>query len=179
MAKLFDIVDTDIVLDPRVIAIPALKAVWDKDKSKGKERAKKELTYVVFMADFHSPYRDLPDANKEETIRKDIFKGEDWVPLSYVHEAVEKYTELQETRHSRMLKALRHTEEEITYYFKSISLKDTDDFGKPKHNINEIVKNMKEVGGVIKSISMLEKQVESELLEGKVQGESEIGPYER
>ena len=154
MGKLFDIVDTEIVLDPRVIAIPALKKVWDSDKSKGKEKAKKMLTYVAFMVDFHSPYRDLPDDKKEETIRKDVFKDEVWIPTSIVHEAIEKYEQLQETRHSRMLQALKHTEEEITYYFQSISLKETDDFGKPKYNINEIVKNMKEQSGEIKSISI-------------------------
>jgi hypothetical protein len=179
MAKLFDIVDTEIVLNPNVVAIPALKKIWDKDKTKGKDNAKKVLTYITFMSDFNSPYRDIAADKKEETVRLDVFKDEKWFPTSEVHEAIEKYKELQETRHSKMLEALRHTEEEITYYFRNISLKDTDDLGKPKHNINEIVRNMKEVGGVIKSISILERQVETELQDNKVQGESEIGPYER
>lgn len=180
MARLFDIVDSEVVLDPIVLAIPAINKIYKKDKTKDKELAINEIKYVVFMVDYRSPYRDLPPDKKEETIRKDIFGEEsDWVPLSYIHEAIEKYEQLQQTRHYRMLKALQHTEEQITLYFKSIDLTKTDDFGKPLHNINEIVRNMKEVGAVIKSINSLEKQVETEIQEGKVQGESEIGPYER
>lgn len=178
MRKLFDIVGTDIILDPRVIAIPDLKVIWDRDKDDEKVMANKELTYITFLCDFLSPYKDLPEEKKESTIRKDIFKNEKWEPDDKIKSAIKKYNELQDTRHLRMLRSLEHVEDKITEYFNTIDLNETDDWGKPKFNISDIVRNAKEMGNIIKSISILEKQVQLDLQESKIRGDSEIGPYE-
>lgn len=178
MRKMFDIVGTEIILDPSVIAIPALKVLWDRDKTKGKATAVKELTYVAFLCDFLSPYKDLPQETKETVIIEDVFKGDKWLPDKEVNVAVKKYLQLQETRHSRMLKSLEHTEEKITSYFNSVDLSEKDDFGKFIYNITDVVRNAEKMGGIIKSISTLEKQVQLDLQEGKIRGDSEIGPYE-
>jgi len=179
MAKLFDITGTKIIPDPRVIAIPAMKKVWDRDKSKGKEKAIKEYTYITFLCDFHSPYKDLSEEIKEEIIREDIFKEEEWEPDEIIQKAIDKYLQLQETRHLRMLKSYEHIEDQITSYNNKINLEEKDDWGKLKYNVKDIVQSAEKIGNVIKSILILEKQVQMEMAEsGNVRGQFEIGSYE-
>lgn len=178
MRKMFDIIGTDIVLDPTVIAIPDLKVIWDRDKSKEKNKAIQELTYVTFLCDFLSPYKDYPIEVRSIKLIEDIFKDEKWEPDEKINKAVDKYNQLQETRHSNLLKSLEHVEDNITKYFNEVDLFEEDEFGKPKYNISDIVRNAKEMGNIISSISKLEKQVQLDLQEGKIRGDSEIGPYE-
>lgn len=179
MGKLFDIVKNEIQLTPEVLAVPALYKLWERDKSRNKITAKKELTYVVFLCDFKSPYKDIPYEEKDKIIRSDIFgKRSSWEPDVLVKEALDKYKQLQKTRHMRLLESTFKTEEEITKYFNNIDMTKLDDFGKPIYTMDSIIKNMEKVGSVIKSLTTLEKQVQSEILELSARGGSEIGYYE-
>lgn len=178
MAKLFDIVQSKIILDPDVLAIPQIAKVWNRDKSVSKEKAYNEVSYIVFLCAFNSPYRDLSEDVKEKTIIKDVFGTEDWKPDEVIKKAIDKYEQLQETRHLRMLRSYEHIEDEITAYNNRIDLDAVDDFGKPLYNIKDIVQNAEKIGNIIKSISMLNKQVRSEIEEKSARGQTEIGLYE-
>jgi hypothetical protein len=178
MARLFNISGVDIVLDPTILAVPAFKKIWNRDKSKGKEQATLELSYIVFLCDYSSPYKDLHEDIKEQTIIKDLFKKE-WKPDEDVRAAIEKYNQLKETRHLKMLRSYEHIEDQITSYNNRVNLEEKDDFGRLKYDINDIVKSAEKIGSIIKSISILEKQVQTEIAESSnVRGQSEIGPYE-
>lgn len=179
MAKLFDINRNKIMPDANILAIPSIKKLWNRDKSVDKETALKEISYIVFLHDFHSPYRDINSSEKESLIKADIFEDKDWKPDTLIDNAIKTYIKLQKSRHSDMLKALEHTEEEITYYFNNINLRDIDEAtGKPLYDINIIVRNAKELGNIIKSIAVLEKQVKLELESQSVRGDAEIGYFE-
>jgi hypothetical protein len=178
MAKLFDIVDTKIVPDAKIMAIPIMKELWDRDRTKGKEKAFKEYSYIAFLCDYNSPYKDLSEDIKEDTIIKDLFKSEKWEPDQLVKDAIDKYNQLQETRHLRMLKSYEHIEDQITSYNNKIDLEATDDFGKAIYNIKDIVQSAEKIGNIIKSISILEKQVQTEIAEASVRGQAKIGSYE-
>lgn len=178
MARLFDIVDAKIVPDTDVMAIPILKRIWDRDKTKTKELAFKEYSYIVFMCDFHSPYLNINEDIKEGMIIKDVFGTETWEPDDLIKEAIKKYEELQETRHLKMLRSYQHIEDQITSYNNKVNLEETDDFGKLKYNIKDIVSSAEKIGNIIKSISLLEKQVQTEIAENNVRGQREVGSYE-
>lgn len=179
MAKLFDIVGTKVTPEARVIAIPAMKKIWDRDKSKGKERAFKEYSYITFLVDFHSPYRDLSEDIKEKTIIKDVFGDDSFKKDDVIIEAIKKYEQLQETRHMRLLKSYEHIEDEITKYNMQVDLSKLDDWGKPIYDPKTIQNSAKEIGNTVKSLAILEKQVQTEIAESSsVRGQSEIGPYE-
>lgn len=179
MAKLFDIVGTDITLDPTIIAIPALKKIWDRDKDKKKDLARKELTYIVFLCDYSSPYKDLHEEIKELTIRNDIFKDvPGWEPDNLLQLAIDKYKELRKTKSIILLENVNHAIDELSKYFKKINLDETDDFGKPLYTAKDVSSNLKEIGNIVKSLGLLEKQVQTEIAESNVRGQSEIGLYE-
>jgi len=179
MGKLFDIVKNEVQLTPEVLAIPALNAIWDRDKNKGKEKAKKEVSYIVFSTDYRSPYKDVPYSEKDMIIIRDLFgKNAKWEPDELIKEGVEKYKELQKSRHMRLLEATFKTEEEVTKYFENVDMTKTDDFGRPLYTMENIMKNMEKVGALIQSMTKLEKQVQAEMAELSARGGTEIGYYE-
>jgi len=176
MAKLFDMVGTDITLDANILAVPALQKIWDRDKSKGKAQALKELKFIVFLCDFLSPYKDLQEDLKEKTIIEDIF-GEKWVPDNTVKEAITKYIQLQETPLMRFLDVNLKNIGKLTNYLDLITFEGKDEYEALKI-VDSMTKSIEKAGGMIKSILTLKKQVQTEITEKNVRGQSEIGPYE-
>lgn len=173
MAKLFDIEKNRIVPNADVLAIPAIKKIWVRDKTEEKETALKELSYIVFLCDFHSPYRDIREFEKESLIIKDVFKSK-WTPDNLVKEAVETYKKLQETPSMRLLNTARSTLDKLSGYFEQIDFSEMDVLGKPVYSAIDLTRNLKEVGNIVKSLVNLERQVRLELEEHSVRGGSEI-----
>jgi len=178
MAKLFDIDRNKIVPNPDVLAIPAMKKIWNRDKSKTKDKAMREIAYVVFLCDFHSPYKDLRISEKEKIIIEDTFKADKWEPDDIIKDAIEVYKKLQVTPSMRLLTASRNSVEKLSDYFDQINFKEIDNFGKPIYSAIELTRNLKEVGNVVKSLTNLDKQVKLELEEQSVRGGNKIGYFE-
>jgi len=179
MARLFDIDGHKVVPNPDIIAIPFLKVIWDRDKTKEKLKALKEYAYIALMCDYYSPYRDIAENEKSSLIIEDLFGSEsNWEPDKKILEAIEKYKKLQETRHLRMLRSLEHIEDQITAYNYSVDLLAKDDLGRPLYNMTDVVRNSEKVGNIIKSLALVEKQVEREMSEQTTRGQEEIGYFE-
>jgi hypothetical protein len=178
MARLFDIDKNKIVLNSDILAIPALKVIWDRDKSKVKDKAMKELSYIVFLCDFHSPYKDLKSNDKEELIIQDIFNNKKWKPDNEIKEAIKVYNKLQITPSMRMLQSAKVAIEKVADWFEKVDLEELDSYGKFKYSANDVSRNLKEIGNIVKSINNLEKQVRSELTESNARGNNIIGPFE-
>lgn len=177
MAKLFDIVKSEVVLSPHILAIPAIKKIWDRDKSRGKSNAYKEISYIVFVWDFHSPYRDIFIDEREVLVKKDVFGDENWEPDKVVLTAVERYKKLQETPLTRLLEANMSNIDKLTEYLNTISFKDKS-FEDASKTADGMMKGMERVGSIIKSLSLLRKQVQTEVAENTARGNTEIGLFE-
>ena len=74
--KLFDIDNNKVIVHPEALLIQSFKLLWDRDKSKDKARALKELAYVYFMTDFKSPYDRYDPAERHIQISADIVGDE-------------------------------------------------------------------------------------------------------
>jgi hypothetical protein len=178
MARLFDIERNKVIPDADIIAIPAFKKIWDRDKSKEKNTALKEISYIVFLCDFHSPYKDMRDGEKSDKIIEEVFEKV-WEPDEVIKSAIKVYNKLQETPSMRLLASARKTLDKLADYFEMVDFKEVDSFtGKLLHSPTDLTRNLKEVGNIVKSLVNLEQQVKLELKEHSVQGSSEIGPFE-
>ena len=178
--KVFDVENNKVILNPQSLSIPEFKKIWDRDKTKLKGKATKELSYVVFLCDesVDNPYRAYKDSEREEVLKKD-FMGENWSPDGDIFLAIEKYKELKQTTNSRLLRSAKRTADKLAEYFDTIdfSLKDKD--GKPIYSSRELSSNLKEVAGIVKSLSLLEDMVKREQTESSsVRGGGEVGLYE-
>ena len=178
MARLFDIDKNRVTLSSDVLAIPALKKLWDRDKTKDKERAFKELSYIVFLCDFHSSYKDIRSDEKEPMIKEDVFGDKNWKPDNLVEAAKEVYNRLQITPSMRMLQSSKIAVEKVAKWFEEVDLTKEDSFGKPLYSATDVSRNLKEIGSIVKSIANLEKQVKTELTEISVRGNNAIGYFE-
>jgi hypothetical protein len=180
MAQIFDIVGGEVVLTPEGLAIPVFKRLWDNDKSKDKKRALDEIKYVVFLVDpVKSPYKDIDEDIKENTIRTDIFKDSGWFPSQDVIDAVEKFTELKYTTTLKVLKAAKTAVEQLANYFSAVNFTEKDSWGKPLYSVNDLAANLGRVGNIVKSLNILEDAAKKELSEGsRIKGGTEIGYFE-
>lgn len=170
MKKLFDIDKGKVVLNPTTLWVPEFKAVWNRDKKKNKDRAIAEISYMVFMYSYQSPYQAYSEKEREEKVREDFLKDfPEWEPDELVQAAIKKYQELQDSVSLRLLRSTKLALETIEEYFKTANPED----------ISTIVKNAKELGNLVQSLDKLEKQVQKEQLENaNIRGSSEVGLFE-
>jgi len=168
--RLFDIDKGKVVMNPTSLWIPEFKKLWSRDKSEDKSNASSEISYIVFMYDYRSPYRDYAERDREQKIRQDCFAEEpDWLPDKTVQKAIKKFREFQETANSRLLGAAKIAADKLTDYFRNVD----------SSAASEIVRNLKELGTVVKSLDALEKQVQKEQLEkNSIRGGQEVGLFE-
>ena len=78
--------------------ITQFKRILDRDKSKTKDLAIKELTFIYFYADITSPYQSiLTDTERCDEIKRDIELPVKWKIDQVILDAVKFYTERSKT----------------------------------------------------------------------------------
>lgn len=177
--KLFDIVNGSVVLNPNSLAIPEFKQIWERDKTKTKEQATKEISFIVFLCDFNSPYNSFREDDREDIVKQDFLKDEKWQPDALILEAIKKYRRFQETPLLNMLKAQINVVNKTTDYFNKVDYDEIDERGKAKYSVSEIFKAMANTGGAINQLRMLQREVQREQVESSTsKGNNIIGDYE-
>lgn len=169
--KLFDIEPGGrVVLNPTSLWIPEFRYLWERDKSKDKSQAAKEISYIVFMYDYKSPYQAYSETERERHIIKDYFKEQpEWKPDEAVKAATTRFVEFQDTAALRLLRSTKLALDTINEYFKTAG----------PDEIDKIVKNAKELGNLVQSLDKLEQQVQKEQLDKTVvRGNREVGLFE-
>ena len=179
MAKIFDILNGEVIISAEALAIPAFKSIWDADKSKSKDKAKDEIKYVAFLCDhMQSPYKDFPEYEKEKIIKKDLFKDENWAVSELVQSACEAYMAMTETSVTRLLRASKSAVDKLAIYLESVDFDKVDSSGKP-FSARDVVFNLGNIGNLVKSLGILEEAARREQSESsRVQGGTEIGYFE-
>lgn len=178
--KLFDIEQGKVVMNPTILWVPEFRTLWDRDKSKHKVDAVNEISYIVFLHDFRSPYMAYPTTEREARIKRDYFNDEKWQPDEKVAAAVSKYKELQSSPISRLLQSAMDTCDKMTDYFNNIDFKKVDHNGKPIYTLKEVSSVMKDIGDIVSSLESLKDKVEREQMErGSIRGGTGIGMFER
>ena len=173
MDQLFDIVGNTITIKPESLVVPEFRKIWERDKTKDKKKAFNEISYIVFLCNKSdkNPYKNYSETDRIEMLKKDfnIDKLDD-----LIIEGINKYKKLKITRYERVVNAALDSLEDIEGYY--LGIKEQD---KTKFDINEYLGSMEKLGKAVKSLRELEKQLESDRVEGtKVRGDNEIGLYE-
>jgi len=122
--KIFEIKDGAIQLDPEVMSIPAFHAVWQADKTKKKDKAFAELTYIYHMCDFNSPYSNFPVSKRAENVKEDVMQDTKYKPSKVVTIAMEKYKELSHTPKQRLYLSCKRKLDDLAYFMDETDIND-------------------------------------------------------
>lgn len=175
---LFKFNKTAIEPYPTTLAIEEFRVLWERDKSKDKGIALKELAFVYFTADYKSTYLSYPPEEREGAIKDDIFKS-NYVPDQAVLNAVDKYNQLQKTPSMRLIKAAQNTLEELINYFNSVNFTERDKRGQPVYKVTDVTKAMGDTAKVAESLAKLDEKIRKELQENtRARGGEESGAFE-
>lgn len=154
--KIFNFKNFQVIVDPEVLTIPEFFTIWDKDKTKDKTKAFKELAYVYHMADFNSPYSNLSEEKKKQRVGNDIMKNEKYNPPSYVLEAITKYKELSITPKERLLMSAKRKIDQVAEYMDNSNVSD--------ETLTNILKIFKDLQPIVANFDNLEEAVRKEKL---------------
>ena len=174
--KLFKYEGYRIVISEEALLLKPFKKIWDRDKTKNKEKAYMELGFIYFYCDPRSDQQYLTD---EEERLKSIKEGEGipdkWSPDNIVKEAMNFYNGfkptsallLEDTRN--MVNGYRAKLREITKDISNLEIKDNKDIGAI----------IKQIPALVKDLDEAERAVSKEIIESnKVRGSQEKSIYE-
>ena len=160
--KLFDLKAR--IVSPEALLIPEFKDLWERDKTKDKLKAYRELSYVYFTSDYKSPYRSsLTEDRLHTVVAKDFMKDPNYEACPKVRAAIDKYKELQKTPSMRLLDASVQTVHKLTNYLQDIDLNERDKNDKPLYKLSEITSSLKNTGGIVESLVKVREGVEREV----------------
>ena len=177
---LFDLKNGNIVLNPDSLVLPGFREIWKKDKTKGKDKATREISFVFFMCDYNSPYAVYPSHKRRDVIVRDFMKDEKWKETPEVLAAIERYTQFQETHTMRLMRAAKGAADKLAGYFENIDFLKVDDNGKPIYTAKDVAYNLEKVGSIVDSLDKLETRIKKEVkTDARIRGGGEVGMYER
>ena len=176
MIKLFKYEGYKLNISEEALLLKPFKEIWQRDKSKNKDKALQELGYIYFMSDPRSDYQYLVD---EEERSKAIKEGEGidskWKPDKLVLDAITFYKSfkptsallLEDTR--AMIDGYRVKLREITTDMSDLDIKEIKDLGAV----------IKQIPSLIKDLDEAEKALNSELkTSGRMRGSGEKTLFE-
>lgn len=175
MKNLIEIQNNSLQPNPEALMIEEFYTLWKRDKSKGKEKALKELAYIYHTTDYQSIYRNYHPDIQEVKIKLDIFGDKEWKPDDYIKHAQAKYQQLQTTLSMELLRDVELGLGKLRDYFRNAEFDDDED----GRNAKNFIANVKAMGDVVKGIKSLKEEVEKELIDKmQLRGGSSIGNRE-
>ena len=174
MMKLLKFEGYKVVIEPELLTLKPFKQIWTRDKTVNKDKALAEIAFIYFMADPRSDYQYLvDDKERMEAIKEGEGLPPKWQPDKVVTEAMDFYMSFKPI--SALL--LEDTRFMVDKYRKRLKAQEFDDLE---------IKDLKEVGALIKQIPPLvkdldeaEKALNSEMKSsGKMRGSGEKTIFE-
>lgn len=167
--SLFTLQEHVLKIDPDTLVIPEFRVLWERDKSKDKAMAYKELSYVYYYADFKSSYQNYTEDDRESKVRDDFIRDSKWRADKDVIAAVAKYEEMQVTPTLRLLQAAKVAVDKLAAYFRESEPEDRN-----------YTSNLDKLGKIVESLDKLEEKVKKEQsTQGRIRGGGDVKSRER
>jgi len=175
MKNLIELSNNALTIQPEALVIREFKMLWDRDKSKSKEKALMDLAYIYYSTDFQSIYRNYHPDTRDSKIKLDVYGDRDHPVDMAIVEAQNKYKELQTTLSMELLSDAEIGIDKLRIYFQNVDFA-ADDEGRAAKNF---IANVKQLGDLVKGLKLLREEVEKELADQmQLRGGSTIGKRE-
>ena len=90
--KLFKYEGFEVRVAPEALTLKPFKKIWERDKSKNKEKAIEELSFLYFYCDPRSDYQYIIDSeDRLEAVKEGLGFPEDWKPDTVLKAAITFY----------------------------------------------------------------------------------------
>lgn len=170
--RLFRYESYKVTISEEALLLKPFKALWDRDKTKNKDKALAELGYVYFMEDPASDYQYITDREDRSNA---IIEGEglkDWKPDKTVEEAMLFYSTFKTTS-ALILEDTRYAANNLRQALRDIDLQSMDEKGRPVYTVASIISAIKQIPQLVKDLSEAEKAVAREMAasNGRVRGQ--------
>ena len=152
---------------PEILLVKEFAALLNRDKTKNKDKAFREMTYIYLAICWKSPYSQYSEQERHEEALRDSELTEKEFNDPIFREACRKYRALQESNKSiKLLEAAkRATDQFIDYFDTIVDLNERDANGKPIFSAEKVMKEMATRHKVHEELVTLEDQVKKELTE--------------
>lgn len=153
--------------EPEILLVKEFKALLTRDKTKNKDRAIRELSYIYLAIDWKSPYNQYSEHERHDEAIADSGLTEREFDDPIFREACRKYRRLQDSNKSiKLLEAAKRAADQFIDYFDTIvDLNERDLNGKPVFSAEKVMKEMAALHKVHEELVTLEDQVKKELTE--------------
>ena len=164
--KLFKYEGYEVRVAPEALTLRPFKKLWDRDKSKTKEKAMAELSFLYFYCDPRSDYQYITDdETRMEEVKKSLGFEDKWKPDATLNAAISFYN----TFDSSAARLLRMAAKEID---KVQELLDTMSPSNYKE-LREQISAMKMIPEIASMIQEAEKALNTEEEFGEAKGSIE------
>jgi hypothetical protein len=170
----------EITFSPQLLTIPIFKKIVDRDKSKGKDVAIKEISFVGFVADMKSDYMYILDESTRKTqVAKDLELGSKWKPDDIIEEAIVFYKDHSKTVNSSMYEAALMAADAINEVCKNAKthIGEADDILAATQKVTAILEKIPKTMANLNS-AYIELIKEQKITEGRSKGSKEFNMFE-
>jgi hypothetical protein len=117
--KLFQMNNWQLTTSEELWGLLPFKKILERDRSKDKELANKEILFVYFFCDIRSDYIIHSDDIKTEEIKKDIGLPKTWEVDKVIEDAIDLYKKRSETVIQKLYKQSLKAASDIGEYLEN------------------------------------------------------------
>jgi len=163
--RLFDLVSNQVTISEEAYLLTPFKVIWDKDRTKYKEKALAEMAYIYFMEDFKSDFSDIIDLkDREAEVRSSIGLPSSWKEDKVIQEAREFYRKRsEEITPLLLLRDSKVVIDKMREYFREVDFLALDDKGRPKYDIDKLARVVERSANILENLKKLEEMVKKEV----------------
>jgi hypothetical protein len=163
--RLFDMINHQLAISEEAYVLQPFKAIWDRDKTKLKERALAELGYIYFMEDFKSDFSDIVDAGERDAEVVGVLGfPPGWKEDKIVSEAREFYRKRsEEILPLLMLRDAKGVIDKMRDFYRNVDFLATDNHGKSKYDIDKVARVIERSAGILENLTKLENMIKKEV----------------
>ena len=162
--KLFELENNVVTFSPQALLLEPFKALWERDKSKGKAYSKAELAYIWYMEDVRSDFYDIID---EDERRTEVLKFLTELPSTYTpdtksEEALIFYKKMSEGISVKILKDTMIMVSNLRKAMVDMDFKERDKSGKPIYDYGKAMDLAGKTPELMKKLKDIYREIERE-----------------
>lgn len=164
-----------VVIAPEALALKPFRTLWTRDRSRNKDKAIAELSYIYFFSDPRSEYQYILDADdRDAAVKEGLGLPAKWKPDKEIVAAMELYGSFTTTA-ALLLQDTRYAVDKLRTLLRDIDLSAADKHGKPIYTLNVITATIKQVPSLVRDLDDAEKQLNEQLKDsGNAVGNAEM-----